>query len=156
LEKRTLLGKYSVAIGSNFEGARLSGIRVNGTRVLFFVLSSASCAGAGILYASQLSSGQPSVGTGFEFSIIVAAVLGGVSLAGGRGTVLGTVAGAGIIGVIHVALNQNFVNPFWQQIIEGVLLVGVVALDSLLNRGFRRPTWLGIPRKPNQPANVAS
>ena len=155
LEKRTLLGKFSVAIGSNFEGARLSGIRVNSTRVLFFVLASASCAIAGILYASQLSSGQPSVGAGFEFSIIVAAVLGGVSLAGGRGTVLGTVAGAGIIGVIHVALNQNFVNPFWQQIIEGVLLVGVVALDAVLSGGFRRPSWLGVSRKPRQPVGVS-
>lgn len=147
LEKLTLVGKYSVAVGSNFEGARLSGIRVNGFRVLLFILASIACGIAGILYASQLTSGQPSIGTGFEFSIIVAAVVGGVSLSGGRGTVIGSVVGAAIIGVIHVALNENFVNSFWQQIIEGVLLVGVVALDSLLQEAIPRPSWLTFSRK---------
>lgn len=143
LERWSVLGKYSVAVGSNFEGARLAGIRVNGFRVLLFALAGAACAIAGVMYSSQLASGQPSVGVGFEFSIIVAAVVGGVSLSGGRGTVLGTLAGAGIIGVIDVALNQNFVNPFWQQIIEGILLVTVVAVDSLLQGGLPRPKWLG-------------
>ena len=154
LERRTLLGRYSVAIGSNLEGARLAGIRVSRYQIALFILSGSACGVSGILIASQLSGGQPSVGTGFEFAIIVAAVVGGVSLAGGRGTVLGTVAGAAIIGVIHVALNLNFVDPFWQQIIEGILLVGVVALDVLLGRNFRRPRWLSLAR-PGAPASVA-
>ena len=142
LERFTVVGKYAVAVGSNFEGARLAGIRVNGFRMLLFAFAGIACAIAGVLYSSQLASGQPSVGTGFEFSVIVAAVVGGVSLSGGRGTVLGTVAGAGMIGIIHVALNQNFVNPFWQQIIEGALLVVVVAIDSLVQGGLPRPRWL--------------
>ena len=147
LERRTLLGKYSVAIGSNFEGSRLAGVKVNFYRVLLFMLAGVACGIAGIINASQLSGGQPSVGSGFEFAIIVAAVVGGVSLAGGRGTVLGTLGGAAIIGVIHVALNLNFVDPFWQQIIEGILLVGVVAIDVLLARDFRRPQWLSFRTK---------
>jgi len=69
-----------------------------------------------------------------------------VSLAGGRGTVLGTIAGAAIIGVIHVALNLNFIDPFWQQIIEGILLVGVVAVDALLIARKRLPRWLRLGR----------
>lgn len=143
LERFTLLGKYTVAMGSNFEGARLSGVRVNRLRIWLFVLSGTAAGVAGIVVASRLDSGQPTLTTqGWEFQVIVATVLGGISLAGGRGTVLGTCAGAAIVVVISVALNQKGVNPFWQLVIQGVLLVGVVAIDTVFKGGWSRPGWL--------------
>lgn len=143
LERLTLLGRYTIAMGSNFEGARLSGIRVSRLRVGLFVLAGTTAGIAGVVLASRLNSGQPSLTTsGWEFQVIVAAVLGGVSLAGGRGTVLGTCAGASIVVVISVALNQKGINPFWQLIILGVLLVLVVALDTLFRSNRRLPAWV--------------
>jgi ribose/xylose/arabinose/galactoside ABC-type transport system permease subunit len=147
LERFTLLGKYTVALGSNFEGARLAGISVGRLRVLLFVLAGSATGLAGILSASKLNSGQPTIGQGFEFQVIVAAVLGGVSLAGGRGTVLGTTAGAAIVVVIGVALNINNINTFWQQIILGFLLVTVVALDVIFKKDRRLPAWVRVRRE---------
>ena len=156
LERFTLLGKYTVALGSNFEGARLSGISVGRLRVLLFVLAGSATGLAGVLSASKLNSGQPTIGQGFEFQVIVAAVLGGVSLAGGRGTVLGTTAGAAIVVVIGVALNINNINTFWQQIILGVLLVTVVALDVIFKVERRRPSWLRVRRGDRLPQDRPS
>ena len=146
LERLTLLGKYTIALGSNREGARLAGIRVGRLRILLFILAGAATGLAGIVSASKLTSGQPTIGQGFEFQVIVAAVLGGVSLAGGIGTVPGTTAGAAIVVVIGVALNQNGINSFWQQIILGGLLVIVVALDVILKTDRRLPSWLSLQR----------
>jgi ribose/xylose/arabinose/galactoside ABC-type transport system permease subunit len=142
LERKTLVGKYSVAVGSNFEGARLAGLRVDRIRVLVFVASGMATGLAGLVVASRLDSGQPTVGTNFEFEVIVAAVLGGVSLAGGRGTVLGVCVGAAIVGVIDNALDLLNVQTFWQEIIEGLILVVVVAIDVLLKTDGSRPQWL--------------
>jgi ribose transport system permease protein len=142
IERKTLVGKFSVAIGSNFEGARLAGLRVDRVRVLLFVASGAATGLAGMVVASRLDSGQPTVGTNFEFEVIVAAVLGGVSLAGGRGTVLGVCVGAAIVGVIGNALDLLNIQSFWQEIIEGLILVVVVAIDVLLKADNRRPAWL--------------
>jgi ribose/xylose/arabinose/galactoside ABC-type transport system permease subunit len=142
IERKTLVGKYSVAIGSNFEGARLAGLRVDRIRVLLFMASGAATGLAGLVVASRLDSGQPTVGTNFEFEVIVAAVLGGVSLAGGRGTVLGVCVGAAIVGVIANALDLLNIQPYWQEIIEGLILVIVVAIDVLLKKDTRRPPWL--------------
>jgi ribose/xylose/arabinose/galactoside ABC-type transport system permease subunit len=142
IERKTLTGRYSVAVGSNFEGARLAGLRVDRIRVLLFVASGAATGLAGLIVASRLDSGQPTVGTNFEFEVIVAAVLGGVSLAGGRGTVLGVCVGAATIGVIANSLDLLNVQPFWQEIIEGLILVIVVAIDVLLKTYGSRPQWL--------------
>jgi ribose/xylose/arabinose/galactoside ABC-type transport system permease subunit len=141
LERKTLIGKYSVAVGSNFEGARLAGVRVDRFRILLFVGSGAATGLAGILVASRLNSGQPTVGNGFEFEVIVAAILGGVSLAGGRGTVLGTCVGAAIVGVIANALDIMNVETFWEEIIEGLILVVVVGIDIMLRTDGSRPAW---------------
>jgi ribose/xylose/arabinose/galactoside ABC-type transport system permease subunit len=110
--------------------------------VLLFVASGAATGLAGMVVASRLDSGQPTVGTNFEFEVIVAAVLGGVSLAGGRGTVLGVCVGAAIVGVIGNALDLLNIQSFWQEIIEGLILVVVVAIDVLLKAGTQRPAWL--------------
>jgi len=157
LERFTLLGKYTVAMGSNFEGARLSGIRVDRLRFGLFILAGTAAGIAGIVVASRLDSGQPTLTTqGWEFQVIVAAVLGGVSLAGGRGTVLGTCAGAAIVVVISVALNQKGINPFWQLIIQGALLVAVVAIDTVVKGNRKRPAWLSGMRLPNGSRSVPS
>jgi ribose/xylose/arabinose/galactoside ABC-type transport system permease subunit len=145
IERKTLVGKFSVAIGSNFEGSRLAGLRVNRIRALLFVASGAATGLAGLVVASRLDSGQPTVGTNFEFMVIVAAVLGGVSLAGGSGTVLGVCVGAAIVGVIANALDLLNIQSFWQEIIEGLILMIVVAIDVLLKKDARRPAWLSSP-----------
>ena len=89
---------------------------------------------AGVLLSSRLRSGQVNVGVGFEFDVIVATVLGGTALAGGEGTVIGTVIGALIVGVLKNGLNLLGVPAFWQTVAQGVVLVLAVALDVLLRQ----------------------
>jgi ribose/xylose/arabinose/galactoside ABC-type transport system permease subunit len=155
LERKTLMGKYSVAIGSNYEGARLAGLRVNRIRVLLFVASGAATGLAGILVASRLDSGQPTVGTNFEFEVIVAAILGGVALTGGKGTVIGVCVGAAIVGVINNALDLLNVQPYWQEIIEGLILVAVVAAGVLAKKRTGGAPWLAkvLGRRDRSPSN---
>jgi ribose transport system permease protein len=138
LQRATLLGKFAIAIGSNFEAARLAGIRVNAVRMVLYVLSGTMAALGGILISSRLSSGQPTAALGLEFDVIVAAILGGVSLAGGEGSVIGTLIGALILGVISNGLNILGVEPFWQTILQGVILVVAVSIDIVLQGSGRR------------------
>lgn len=144
LEKLTLVGKYSIAMGSNHEGARLSGISVDNFKIFLFIITGAAAGLAGILVTSRLGAGVPNIGSGVEFDVIVAAVLGGVSLAGGRGTVLATCAGAAMLVVIQSALNMNGVNAFWQLIITGILLIAMVTFDVILRGGVERPRWMDL------------
>jgi ribose/xylose/arabinose/galactoside ABC-type transport system permease subunit len=143
LEKLTLVGKYAVATGSNEEGARLAGLPVERMKIVLFALSGTAAGVAGVLVTSRLGSGVPNIGDNVEFDVIVAAVLGGVSLAGGRGTVLGTCAGAAMLVVIQSALNINGVDVFWQLVITGALLVAMVTLDVVLRGSKARPQWMG-------------
>lgn len=138
LQRATLLGKFAIAIGSNFEAARLAGIRVNAVRMTLYVLSGTMAGLGGILISSRLSSGQPTAASGLEFDVIVAAILGGVSLAGGEGSVIGTLIGALILGVISNGLNILGVEPFWQTILQGVILVVAVSIDIVLRGSGRR------------------
>lgn len=137
IQRRTLLGKYAVAIGSNMEAAKLAGVRVNWVRVWIFAISGTTAGFGGILVASRLNSGQPSAGVGFEFAVIVAAVLGGTSLAGGEGRVEGTLMGALIVGFLANGLNLVGVSPFWQTLVEGIVLIVAVGVDRLLGQGRR-------------------
>ena len=134
VQRYTLLGKYTVAVGSNFEAARLAGIPVDRVRVTLYVLSGAAAGIGGIVLSSILNSGQPTAGTGLEFDVIVAAILGGTSLTGGQGSVLGTLVGAMIVGTVNNGLNLLGVQSFWQSIVQGLILVGAVALDALVQR----------------------
>jgi len=154
IERKTLAGKYAVALGSNFEGARLSGIRVNRFRLMLFVNAGLAAGIAGVLLASKSDSGQPSLAVGgWEFSVIVAAVLGGVSLSGGRGTVMGTFAGAAIVGVIQTALALKSIDTFWQYIILGAVLIVICALDVRLKEAVR--STRGAPPPAAPPAAIA-
>lgn len=131
---RSLLGKYTYAIGGNRETALLSGIAVSRVQGSLYVLSGL-CAGiAGVILASRLGSGQPDTGNGFEFEVIVAIIVGGTSLAGGEGTIVGTVLGALIVAVLGNGLNLLGVQTFYQYLVLGGALILAVLLDMTLKR----------------------
>lgn len=134
VERFIAWGKTVHAIGGNAEAARLAGIKVRGTQTLLFVLSGVSGGIAGILITAQLSSGSPQVGSTFLLSVITAVILGGASLSGGRGTVVGTLVAVGILGM----LNNGFALLGWssaaQQIALGIALIFAVLLDVTTRR----------------------
>ncbi len=131
---RSLLGKYTYAIGGNRETALLSGISVGRVQGSLYVLSGLVTGIAGVILASRLGSGQPDAGAGFEFEVIVAIIVGGTSLAGGQGTIVGTVIGALIVAVLGNGLNLLGVQTFYQYIILGIALIIAVLLDMTLKR----------------------
>lgn len=130
LAKRTPLGRQIYSVGGNERAALLSGVRVN--RVLMFVYMFAGfCAAiAGLIIASQLVASHPASGETFELTAIAAAVLGGTSLAGGRGTIGGTIIGAFIIGVLGDGMVMMGVSSFWQMVIKGIVIVAAVVVDQ--------------------------
>lgn len=157
LERRTLLGKFAVAVGSNLEAARLSGIKVARVRIVLHVSTGAAAGLGGILISSRLNSGQPTSAQGLEFDVIVAAVLGGTSLAGGEGRVIGSLIGALIIGVVNNGLNLLRIESFWQTIVQGVILVGAVGIDvAIRRRSGRRIAILGRPISDGRRDDLAS
>lgn len=127
-------GRALYAAGGNAGAARLSGIRVDRVRLLVFVASGAAAALAGLLETARLAYIGPGGFTGIELSVIAVATLGGVSLAGGRGTVEGTLLAALIIGVVNNALNIAGVNSYVQQIVTAVVILAVVLPDALQRR----------------------
>ena len=129
---RTLLGRYTYAIGGNPETARLSGIPVSRIQIVLYTMGGLAAGLGGVLLASRLASGQPNVGLGFEFEVIVAVILGGTSLAGGQGSVYGTVIGALIVGVLGNGLNLLEVQSFYQLVLQGLILVAAVVVDMAL------------------------
>jgi ribose/xylose/arabinose/galactoside ABC-type transport system permease subunit len=130
----TSFGRSVFAIGINRRAAHLSGIDVAQVRLKVYVLSGLLAAAAGILLASRLSSVQPGLGTNYELVAIAAAVIGGTSLAGGRGTLWGTVIGALILGVLENGLRLLEVSAFWFTIVTGVVIVLAVIFDQALQR----------------------
>ncbi|WP_238625452.1 ABC transporter permease [Aggregatilinea lenta] len=126
--QRTKYGTYILATGANREAARLSAIPVDRYRIIAFLASGLCSAVGGILIASRLLSAQPVAADGLELNVIAAVILGGASLAGGVGTVFGTLLGAMIIGVIDNGMNLTGVSAFLQQIVKGtIILVAVLA-----------------------------
>jgi ribose/xylose/arabinose/galactoside ABC-type transport system permease subunit len=134
LERLTVLGRYAVATGSNETAAKLSGVPTERTKAILFVLSGAAAGLAGVVVSSRLNSGLSTAGVGFEFEVIVATVLGGTSLLGGAGTVIGMAVGALIVGVVNNGMNLLGIPSFWQTVALGTVLVLAVAFDSLLRR----------------------
>lgn len=130
----TPFGRYVYAIGSNEEAARLSGINVKRYKILVYVLSGVTAAIAGILYAAQLAVGPPIAGEGYELDAIAAVVVGGTSLFGGQGGVVGTFLGALIIGVLGNILNLAGISPFAQPLAKGALIIAAV---WIVGRGRR-------------------
>ena len=126
-------GRYFFALGGNEEAARLSGVRVGRYKMLAYILSGSTAAISGIMLESRLMSGQPNAGVGFELDAIAAVVLGGTSINGGRGSIIGTLVGALMLGVLNNGLNLMDVSPYTQKILKG----GII-LASILAGSFRR------------------
>lgn len=131
---KTLLGRYTFAIGSNEEATRLSGVNTRRWTILIYMFAGAFTGVAGIVIASRLDSAQPQIGMGYELQAIAAVIIGGTSLLGGRGSILGTVIGALIMSVLVNGLRIMSIQTEWQNVVVGVVVLLAVFLDSLRNR----------------------
>lgn len=131
---KTLLGRYTFAIGSNEEATRLSGVNTKRWTILIYMFAGAFTGIAGVIIASRLDSAQPQIGTGYELQAIAAVIIGGTSLLGGRGSILGTVIGALIMSVLVNGLSILSIQTEWRNIVVGVVVLLAVFLDSLRNR----------------------
>ena len=130
----TPLGRYIYAVGGDEGNARRAGIPVGRVKVAVYVICGALAAIAGLVLAARLGSGYTLAGSGFELDAVVAVVLGGTSLAGGRGGVVGTVAGVFLLALVANLLNLAGVSPFVQKIVDGVIIVGAIALYTARTR----------------------
>ena len=130
-------GRYLFAVGSNSEAARLSGVNVNRTIYLAYILSSTCAAFVGVLLASRIGIGNATQAEGWELQAIASSVIGGTSLFGAVGSVHGPLLGAFILATINNGANLLNVNSFWQRIITGLLIIVIVYFDQLRRRGSR-------------------
>ena len=127
---KTRFGRYIYAIGGNENAARLSGIPVTKIKKWVYVLAGMLAAIGGVLVTARLDSAQPNAGISYELDAIAAVVIGGTSLSGGRGSIIGTVVGAMIIGVLNNGLVLLDVSPFWQQVVKGLVILIAVIIDK--------------------------
>jgi ribose transport system permease protein len=137
LLRKTAFGHQVFAVGGNKEAARLAGIPVSRVIFLTYTLAGVTAAIAGIVLAGRLNSALPSAANGLELQVIAGIVIGGTSLSGGRGSIVGTFIGVVLIGVINVGLSLLGVNPFWTQFIQGGVILAAVLLDALSQRRKR-------------------
>ena len=128
---KTALGRYTYALGSNEEAVRLSGVNVNFWKIAIYAFSGGICGIAGLLIASRLNSAQPALGQGYELDAIAAVVIGGTSLSGGVGTILGTLIGAFIMSVLINGLRIMSVAQEWQMVLTGAIIILAVYTDNL-------------------------
>ncbi len=131
---KTILGRYTFALGSNEEAVRLSGVNTDFWKVVVYTVSGGICGIAGLLIASRLNSAQPALGQGYELDAIAAVVIGGTSLSGGTGTIVGTIIGAFIMSVLINGLRILSVAQEWQTVITGVIIILAVYADILRRR----------------------
>jgi erythritol transport system permease protein len=136
--RRTPFGRRVYAIGGNERAAFLAGVRVARVKTVVYMISGMCAALVGMLVASDLVAAHPASGETFELSAIAAVVLGGASLAGGRGTIGGTIIGACVIGALGDGMVMMGVSEFWQMVIKGAVIVAAVILDQLQVRFARR------------------
>src|SRR5918993_3838171 len=130
----TALGRYTFALGSNEEAVRLSGVNTDSWKIIVYTVSGGICGIAGLIIASRLNSAQPALGQGYELDAIAAVVIGGTSLNGGRGTILGTIIGALIISVLTNGLRILSVAQEWQTVVTGIIIILAVYADILRRR----------------------
>jgi ribose transport system permease protein len=131
---KTVLGRYDFAIGSNEEATRLSGVSVATWKTAIYALCGLFAGLGGVLMAARLNSAQPALGAGYELDAIAAVVIGGTSLSGGEGTILGTVIGAFVISTLSNGLRILSVPQEWQIVVTGAIVIGAVYLDILRRR----------------------
>jgi ribose transport system permease protein len=131
---KTVLGRYTFALGSNEEATRLSGVNVDRWKIAVYALCGTFAGLAGVLMASRLNSAQPALGAGYELDAIAAAVIGGTSLSGGEGTIVGTIIGAFVISTLANGLRILSVPQEWQTVVTGTILILAVYLDRRRRR----------------------
>ncbi|WP_411336759.1 ABC transporter permease [Ruminococcus gauvreauii] len=139
LLNKTYIGRHFYALGSNEEALRLTGVNTHFTRVLTYALLGFLTGIAGIVMLCRTGSGQPNIANSFEMDVLTAAVLGGVSVNGGKGSIAGAIIGAAIIGVLNNGMSIMGANDYWQQIIKGIVLLAVVVFDSFGRSGKKAP-----------------
>jgi ribose transport system permease protein len=138
LMSRMKLGRYIYAVGGNREAARLSGVPVRRVLMFAYIASGVLAGLGGVIMASQLKSGSPTYGNMYELYVIAAVVVGGTSLSGGEGRMLGTLIGAFTIAVIQNGMNLTNVESYTQKVVLGLVILAAVLLDMLRHRGWRR------------------
>ncbi len=135
VERRTILGRYTYAIGANRAASVLSGVNVTGILSVLYLIVGVLAGFCGVLQVSRVGSAFPNIAEGLEFDVVVAIVLGGTSMLGGEGSTLGMILGALIVGLAANGLNILGVPYFYQEISKGVLLIGALLADVLIQRG---------------------
>jgi ribose transport system permease protein len=136
LLRYTAFGRAVYAVGGNREAARVSGINIDRTKIMVYMLSGLLAALAGMVLTGRLNSANALMGEGEELRSIAATVIGGANLFGGQGSLLGTLIGALVIGVLGNGLNLLNVSAFWQRVIQGLVIIGVVLFDQWRRRRF--------------------
>jgi len=131
---KTILGRYTFALGSNEEATRLSGVNVDRWKIAVYTLSGTFAGLAGVVIAARLNSAQPALGQGYELDAIAAVVIGGTSLSGGEGSILGTIIGAFVISVLTNGLRILSVPQEWQIVVTGVIIIVAVYFDMVRRR----------------------
>lgn len=134
LLSKTIFGRYTFALGSNEESARLSGVKVEKWKIIVYGFCGLMTAVAGLIMSSRLNSAQPQLGSGYEMEAIAAAVIGGASLSGGEGGIFGTAIGAFIMSVLTNGLRIMQVSQEWQSVVIGIVLAFAVYMDQIRRR----------------------
>ncbi|MDR0361955.1 MAG: ABC transporter permease [Planctomycetota bacterium] len=134
---RMKFGRYVYAVGGNARSARISGINVGFIIFMVYAISGFLCALAGVLLTARTSAGLPQAGVSYELDAIAAVVIGGTSMTGGKGPLIGTLLGVILIGVINSGLDQLSVSSYYQQVCKGLIIVGAVMLDYFQSDGER-------------------
>jgi ribose transport system permease protein len=134
LLNRTILGRYTFALGSNEEATRLSGVNADRWKIIVYIVDGLFVGLAGIVIASRMNSAQPGLGMGYELDAIAAAVIGGTSLSGGEGSIVGTIIGAFLISTLRIGLSVAGVPDQWKSVITGLVVIGAVYLDIMRRR----------------------
>ncbi|TGQ40658.1 MULTISPECIES: ABC transporter permease [unclassified Mesorhizobium] len=142
LAKYTPLGRHIFAVGGNERAARISGVRVNLVKMFVYMFSGFCAAIVGLIISSELMASHPATGESFELNAIAAAVLGGTSMSGGRGTIGGTIVGAFVIGILSDGLVMMGVSSFWQMVIKGLVIIVAVVVDQAQRRLQSRVTLM--------------
>ena len=142
LARYTPLGRHIFAVGGNERAARISGVRVNMVKMFVYMFSGFCAAIVGLIISSELMASHPATGESFELNAIAAAVLGGTSMSGGRGTIGGTIVGAFVIGILSDGLVMMGVSSFWQMVIKGLVIIIAVVVDQAQRRLQQRVTLM--------------
>ncbi|OHD26928.1 MAG: ribose ABC transporter permease [Spirochaetes bacterium RBG_16_67_19] len=132
--RRLVIGRHIYGLGSNEVAVKLSGVSVERVKIFTYSICGFLAGAAGVVLTARLNSAQPAAGLSYELDAISAAVIGGASLSGGEGTILGTIIGALIMGVLKNGLNLMNVSQFWQQVAMGIVVIGAVYLDIVRRR----------------------